>query len=273
MPTIVSWPAVQTGPARVSWDTVVTMDFMATMMDYLSIDRPETQKDWGFDGRSILPILRGEQWPEREIGYVFQHWNKNTPHGYRYGKWKWVQGSQSCQATDCKEDMLFDLEQDLGEKNNIAAQFPDVLEAIKANWTMFFDSVTKSRNEESLCGDPPSPPPTPPTPPSPSPPPSDGCDWHTNTGLIDSDMGVQVVETKEECCDLCKATEGCIAADFKSAYVGTMANPAGVFIETMEDDLHHVVVESRCHLKKAYNPISRSDGSMACVLRTAEQLV
>jgi len=272
VPTIVSWPAVQTGPARVSWDTVVTMDFLATMMDAISVDRPATQTNWGFDGKSILPILRGEQWPERAIGYVFQYWkSENTPHGFRYGKWKYVKGSQSCQADDCHQDMLFDLESDLGEKNEISAQFPDVLKAIKANFTKFFDSVTKSRNEESLCGDKPPPPPTPP--PTPSPPPSDGCDWHTNTGLSDSDMKAEVVETKEDCCELCKATEGCVAADFNAAYVGTpIANPAGVFIETMDEDLNYVEVQYKCHLKKAYSPVARFDGSMACVPR-ATQLV
>jgi len=274
VPTVVSWPAVQTGPARVSWDTVVTMDFLATMMDHLSIDRPATQKDWAFDGKSILPILRGEQWPERGIGWQFQRHNLDTPYGYRYGKWKYVRGSTSCKSADCQTDMLFDLDLDLGEKNDISAQFPEVLEAIKANFTEWYDSVTKSRNEESLCGDKPPAPTPPPTPPTPSPPPSDGCDWHSNTGLSGSDMKSEVVETKEDCCELCKATKGCVAADFNSIHVRTgVPNPDGVFLETMDEDLNHVVVQYKCHLKEAYSPKSRLDGSIACVPRGSEQLV
>ena len=35
VPGIISWPAVVHGPARTSWDTVVTMDFLATVMDVL----------------------------------------------------------------------------------------------------------------------------------------------------------------------------------------------------------------------------------------------
>lgn len=272
VPTVVSWPAVQTGPARVSWETVVTMDFLATMMDHLSVDRPATQTEWAFDGKSILPILRGEQWAERGIGWMFSTWSLDSPYGYRYGKWKYVRGSTSCKAADCQKDMLFDLELDLSEKTDIGAQFPDVLKAIKANFTQWHDSISKSRYEESLCGDKP---PAPTPPPTPSPPPSDGCDWQLNTGLSGSDMKSEVVETKEDCCELCKATEGCVAADFKGAYVRTgVPNPNGVFLETMDEDLNHVELEYKCHLKTAFSPKARFDGSIACVPRAgSEQLV
>jgi len=174
VPTIVSWPAVQTGPARVSWDTIVTMDFLATMMDVLSVDRPTKQQDWGFDGKSILPILKGSTLPDRGIGWVYHTWSKNSPYGYRFGKWKYVHGSTSCHHDDCKQDQLFDLEADLGEKNDLAAVYPDVLTAIKANFSLWYDSVTNSRAVESLCGGQPTPTPIPPpTPPVPTPPPSD----------------------------------------------------------------------------------------------------
>ncbi len=57
-PGIISWPAVVKGEAgRVSWEMAVTHDFIATMMDVLNVSRPETQAQWGFDGRSLMPLL------------------------------------------------------------------------------------------------------------------------------------------------------------------------------------------------------------------------
>lgn len=267
VPTIVSWPKVQKGPARVSWDTVVTMDFLATIMDALSIDRPQKQKDWAFDGKSIMPILQGETPPERGIGWVYHTWSHSSPFGYRYGKWKYVHGSTSCKNKNCQKDMLYDLEADLGEKNDISSQHPDVLKAIKANFTSWYDSITKSRDTESLCGDkPPTPSPPPGPPPAPLPP-SSGCDWHTDTGLNGGDMKAITVKTKEECCAQCQATKGCVAADFNSIYAAVHAgvpNADGVFLETMEEDLNPVV-GAKCHLKDKYSPKSRKDGSIACI--------
>ena len=72
VPGIVSWPAVVgAGPARVSWSPVVTMDFLATILDVLQVQRPAAQRDWAFDGVSILPILRGETPPPRGIGWMY----------------------------------------------------------------------------------------------------------------------------------------------------------------------------------------------------------
>lgn len=81
-------------------------------------------------------------------------------------------------------------------------------------------------------------PPTTSAPPTPTP---TTCEWHTNTGLGGGDFHVAVVEDKEACCALCLATEHCAAADFAPAN-GNL-----------------------CHLKHAFNPVNRSDGSVACV--------
>lgn len=266
VPTIVSWPAVQQGPARESWQTVVTMDFLATIMDALSVDRPAKQKNWGFDGKSIMPILKGESWPERGIGWVYHTWNHQSPFGFRYGKWKYVHGSTSCKNADCNKDLLYDLEADLGEKHDLSSKYPDVLKAIKANFSTWYSSIDKSRSDESLCGAKPSPPGPSPTPPGPAPPPSHGCDWRLDTGLDGKDMMSKSVASKEECCDLCKSTTGCVAADFNTVFVKTgVPNPEGVFADSMEDDLNHLEKAQKCHLKESFSPKTRHDGSIACV--------
>ena len=58
VPGIVSWPAVAAGGPRTTWGTVVTMDFHATVMEVLNVSRPAAQRDWHYDGVSILPILK-----------------------------------------------------------------------------------------------------------------------------------------------------------------------------------------------------------------------
>jgi len=71
--------------------------------------------------------------------------------------------------------------------------------------------------------------------------PSSLCEWHENVGLHSNDFHTVVVNSKEECCGLCRATSGCAAADFE-AQRGNI-----------------------CHLKRDFKPISRRDGSIACV--------
>lgn len=82
------------------------------------MERPASQRDWGFDGESILPILTGERgMPERGIG-----WMHGSPSqaGFRYGRWKFVNNSQSCLELECFKPQLYDLQIDLGETTNLA---------------------------------------------------------------------------------------------------------------------------------------------------------
>lgn len=103
IPSIISWPAVVKGAAgRVSWEMVVTHDFLTTVMDVLNVSRPATQADWGVDGRSILPLLEApvpttpqtqhvyadgtNVLPVHGMGWMFNGWNITTPatqYGFR----------------------------------------------------------------------------------------------------------------------------------------------------------------------------------------------
>merc|ERR1712190_82898 len=141
-----------------------------------------------------------------------------------------------------------------------SAEHPQVLAAIKTNFTAWYQSITHSRDAESLCGQKPSPSPA---------PPSDECEWQTDMGLEGSDLQVVTVKTKEECCGHCKATAGCAAADFNNLEQVRLGvpNPRGVYPESAEEDLNPVV-GYRCHMKVAFKPAARKDGSVACVPKT-----
>ena len=254
VPGIVAWPAVVKGPARTSWDTVVTMDFLPTVMEVLNVSRPASQAGWGFDGVSIMPILRDASFvpPERGIGWWYNQPTKNVNDGwgYRHGKWKYVVGSVSCQNADCKKPQLYDLSVDLSEKNDLATTFPGVLAAIEANFTAWYDSVQHSRTHEAKCGGsppkaptPPPKAPTPPPPPTPAPAPRSDCTWRNSTGLEGRDIDtISDVASKELCCSLCWGNPNCRAADY--------------------NDLKGTNV---CHLKSEETPETRHDGSISCV--------
>lgn len=157
---IVSFPSQVLGNGT-SWETVVTMDFLPTVMDLLSVSRPPEQQDWAFDGRSILPLLRDHEnfrWrdtPEGPrsigIGYHDTHLSVTKGWGYRFGQWKLVQGSASCNQTDCQKAQLFNLETDLGERHDLAEDYPDILADLKLKFKAWFESVLHSRDQESNC--------------------------------------------------------------------------------------------------------------------------
>ena len=155
VPGIISWPAVVKGN-RVSNDTLVTSDFLPTVMDILGVERPESQKSWGLDGVSARSFIEGKApMPDRGIGWVFANKaelaRNPTQFGYRHGKWKYVHGSASCADLACSEPMLFDLQADPTETKDIKLEHPLVFEEIKANYTAWFASVQKSYNEENKC--------------------------------------------------------------------------------------------------------------------------
>ena len=72
MPGIMAWPAVvKSGPNTESWHTVISSDFLPTMLEVLGVSRPASQQAWAMDGVSQLSFLKGEPVAPRCIGHLF----------------------------------------------------------------------------------------------------------------------------------------------------------------------------------------------------------
>eukprot|EP00041_Stephanoeca_diplocostata_P013753 m.243604 g.243604 ORF g.243604 m.243604 type:complete len:667 (+) comp19455_c0_seq1:121-2121(+) len=238
IPSLVSWPAVVQGDTgRVSWEQVVTHDFLATVMDVLNVSRPASQADWGVDGRSILPLLKAPPpkvpqtksvyadgtnvMPIHPMGWMYNGWNATdgtTNKGFRYGNWKFVERSKSCTNEDCKQPMLFNLAVDLEERFDVSHKYPEIFEAIQRNFSVWYSSVLRSIVNESKCTHIGPPVPSPPSPPSPPAPPSDKCVFKPNTALSgNSPIATLTVASKELCCGACVAHPTCAAAAYHTS--------------------------------------------------------
>ena len=112
VPMIVRWPG------RVPAGTVSNLvwyfaDFLPTMAELVGFENPD-----GIDGASILPDLLGGS--SRIGDRLIYWWNGRRVDGARWGSWKAVRESMD-QPLE-----LFDLHQDLGERNDVASTNQDV---------------------------------------------------------------------------------------------------------------------------------------------------
>ena len=117
VPTIVRWPGrIEAG--AISDFVWYFADFLPTVADLVGFVEPD-----GIDGASILPVLLGEA---HAVQNRFLYWG-GTPgraEAVRWGKWKAVR-----EAPD-KPLELFDLDRDIGEEIDVAADHPEVVGAI-----------------------------------------------------------------------------------------------------------------------------------------------
>lgn len=273
IPSIISWPAVVQGDAgRVSWELVLTADFLPTIMDVLNVSRPSHQADWSVDGRSVLPLLKAPMTafnkqdrhvyaldknvlPVHSMGWMFNGWqdpssaNSSSHAAYRYGRWKYVHRSKSCSNPDCEAPMLFDLSRDLGETTDVSKAFPDVFEAIERNFSTWYQSVYTSIVNESRCSH--IGPPQPPSPPPPPAPPSNVCTFKPDTALSGgSKISSVQVDSKEACCGFCQETDGCAGAAYHGTFRGhRFQQPTG-----------------NCVLRRAPLELKQSGGAYVCVI-------
>jgi arylsulfatase A-like enzyme len=119
VPAIVRWPGkVEAGSASDSpW---AFWDFLPTAAELAGVDAPP-----GLDGISIVPALRGESLPyKRPLYWEFHEQGKKV--ALREGDWKLVHLVQ-----DDKTE-LYNLREDVGETNDLAAEHPERVQAMLA---------------------------------------------------------------------------------------------------------------------------------------------
>jgi len=130
------------------------IDFLPTILDLCGIKAPASSK---FDGRSLMPLLRdpAARWEPRTL--FFQQ-SRPDPTGIdeprlfthcaaRTQEYKIVMTSADpkhtyTRAISVEETELYDISRDPGEKNNLAAQHPQVVAGLRREYESWFRDVT-----------------------------------------------------------------------------------------------------------------------------------
>jgi len=135
VPFFVRWPKRLEGSREI--DRVgAHIDVMPTILDACGLDLMDYID---VDGRSLLPLLADESatWTDRPL--FFQWHRGDTPEPYngcavRTQQYKLVNGGE-----------LYDIERDPYEKNNIAAEHPDVVARLRRDYEAWFEAVVGKR--------------------------------------------------------------------------------------------------------------------------------
>lgn len=124
-PLLVRWP--RKVKAASTCDVPVTSpDFYPTLLQIAGLPpRPEQH----VDGASIAPLLRGETIPERPLFWHYPHYGNQgavPAAAIREGDWKLIRWYE-----DDKVE-LYNIRDDLSEKNDLAARYPDRVKEMSA---------------------------------------------------------------------------------------------------------------------------------------------
>ncbi len=112
VPFIARWPG-KIKPATTSHHIGAFWDFMPTCTDLAGLPTPGD-----IDGVSMLPTLLGQDARQKQHEYLY--WELNGQQAIRTGDWKAVR-------IKLGKIELYNLAEDIGEKNNLADKHPDIV--------------------------------------------------------------------------------------------------------------------------------------------------
>ena len=122
-PCIMRWPG-RIPAGKVCREVSATIDLLPTLARLTGGRLPA---DRVIDGRDIWPLMAGE--PGASTPHeAYYFYRGNNLQAIRSGNWKLVRQ---------KEPELYDLEQDIGEKQNVADEHPDIVQRLTDMMTVF----------------------------------------------------------------------------------------------------------------------------------------
>jgi len=138
-PLIVHWPEGFADKGELRWQPGQLPDIMATCVDVAGADYPEEFRGnqiTSMEGTSLVPAFSN-----RELDREYLYFEHEGNRAIRKGKWKLVSEAWSWPFMhDTNNELafekweLYDLETDRTELNNLADQFPDIVEELAAEW-------------------------------------------------------------------------------------------------------------------------------------------
>lgn len=134
VPALVRWPG-RIRPGTVSDQPVITFDWSASIVAAAGAAVPA-----GYEGIAVLPILAGQA-PKRERTFFWRSAPNSgrTQQAVRQGDWKLV--------VDANHLLLFNLRDDIGERRDLTARRPDLVQRLRpllADWGRSVDADGKA---------------------------------------------------------------------------------------------------------------------------------
>lgn len=138
VPLIIYWPNV-TPPGGQCETPVITMDLFPTMLEMAGLT---VQDNSPIDGLSLVPLLRHNgELPERPLFWHYPHYQHyqqegTTPYGaIRRGDYRLIE------FYDDHRVELYNLRDDVGERNNLAGSSPEVVKSLRDELHAWLDAV------------------------------------------------------------------------------------------------------------------------------------
>ena len=139
-PFIVHWPGV-VEPGSTTNYVGKFIDVMPTLVDITGAEYPEVYKGdsvVAMQGRSLLPVLKGEQ--VRREGPIFNAWAG--------GKSVYHDGWKLVQDRDTSEWELYNLREDRTETANLADERPSLVDRMADRWATWYEGTARYREPE-----------------------------------------------------------------------------------------------------------------------------
>lgn len=136
VPAVAWWPS-HIAPGRVTDETALGMDIMPTLLELAGVDAPEGHR---LDGTSLVPLLlEDERLPERDLFWEFRRQS-----AVRRGPWKLLVNRRGGE----ERIGLYNLEDDLGEEENLAEQAPQRVSVMREALENWRKDVTAGATEQ-----------------------------------------------------------------------------------------------------------------------------
>lgn len=149
VPTIVRWPGVAAAGNTCAMP-IISNDYFPTIQEAAG---KQTGPNDRADGRSMVPLLRGQELPPRPLYWDYPHYgNQGGAPGsvVRDGRWKLIEWREENKVE------LLDLEDDPGEMHNLASTQPEVaarLRKLLARWRGEVGAKSPTRNPRYHIGE------------------------------------------------------------------------------------------------------------------------
>jgi arylsulfatase A-like enzyme len=142
VPALIRWPG-RIPPGRVSDQVGITMDLSASIVAATNATLPAGAR---YEGIDLFPILEGRAPEVERTLYWRNNVNNRTQRAIRSGDWKVM--------VDAGHVMVFNLRQDVGERNDLANQRQDIarrLRPLLAKWEQEVDAEALANEPEAAA--------------------------------------------------------------------------------------------------------------------------